>query len=67
MCVTYLYSIRKLSEVKVLTIVEDDRIGVFLGKFTPIQTLLEGCKSVNGAHEIAHENKEHRYFYVAAI
>jgi len=64
---TYLYSIRKLPEVKVLAIVEDDRVGIFLGKFTPIQTLLEGCKPVNGAHEVAHENEKHRYFYVAAI
>lgn len=45
----YLYPIRKLSEVKVLAIVESDRIGILLREFASIQALLQCRQAVKGA------------------
>lgn len=63
----HLYPVREFPEVKVLAVVERDRVRVLFGQLAPVETFLKRREAVHCTREIEPEDDDDQGFDGAAI
>lgn len=66
-CFSYLDSIRKFSEVKIISVVELDGVRVGPGQLPPLQSFLDGGGAVQCTSQVSGEHQQHHYLHVPLV